>query len=145
MIKNVIKEIGIAIMLLVAIALILSIIFYEYIPNNKTVPIAVKPYVISEEIQEELKESINQEDQNIVMTKYISNDELDVYESKKGGYNKGKSNPFADYSNNETNNNTQTTDNTTTNKNSVNTSSSANNRIENTDRNEVYVSTSGKN
>lgn len=143
MIKNVIKEIGIAIMLLIAIALILSIIFYEYIPNNKAVPIAVKPYTISEDVQEELKESINQEEQNIVKTLYISNSELDVYESK--GYDKGKANPFADYSNNETNNNTQTINNTTNNKNSTNTSSSANNKIENTNQNEIYVSTSGKN
>ena len=146
MIKNVIKEIGIAIMLLIAIALVLGIIFYEYIPNNKTVPIALKPYALSEDVQEELKESINQEGQNIIMIKYISNDELDVYESKKGGYNKGKANPFADYSNNETNNNTtQTSNNTTGNKNSTNTSSSTNNKIENTNQNEVYVSTSGKN
>lgn len=137
MIKQVIKEIGICIMLLIAIALILSIVFYEYIPNNKTVPIAVKAYTISEDIQEELNESLNQDEQNIVITKYISDDELDVYESKKS-YNKGKANPFADYSNNETNN-------TTSNKNSTNTSSPANNKLENTNQNEVYVSTSGKN
>ena len=145
MIKQVIKEIGIAIMLLIAIALILSIIFYGYIPNNKTVPIAVKPYALPEDIQEELKETVKQEEENIVKTLYISSTELDVYEKKD--YDKGKANPFADYTNNENNNNTtQTTNNTTNNnKNTTNTSNSTNNKVENTIQNEVYVSTSGKN
>lgn len=152
MIKNVIKEIGIAIMLLIAIALILSIIFYQYIPNNKTVPIAVKPYSMPEDIQEELKESINDKQENIVKTLYISNNDLDVYESKKV-YNKGKANPFADYSVNE-NNVTQTENNKASNNQSnTNTSESKNNtagsagqnKAENITRNEVYVSTPGKN
>lgn len=143
MIKKVIKEIGIAIILLIAIALVLSIIFYKYIPNNKTVPIQVKPYTLSEEMQEELKESINQEEQNVVTTLYINDDDLDKYESKKD-YNKGKANPFADYSKKEgniaNNSNTENTTNT-----SSNTTTSKNNTMAETNTNEVYVSTPGKN
>lgn len=143
MIKSVIKEIGITIMLLIAIALILSIIFYQYIPNNKTVPIAVKPYTMPEDIQEELKESINDKQENIVKTLYISNDDLDVYESKKV-YNKGKANPFADYSKKEENTaNNSNTENTTNT--SSNTTTSKNNTMAEANTNEVYVSTPGKN
>lgn len=145
MIKNVIKEIGIAIMLLIAIALILSIIFYQYIPNNKTVPIAVKAYTMPEDIKQELEESINQEEQNIVKTLYLTNIDLDVYESKN--YNKGKANPFADYSSSENNTTqTQTQSNTVSGNNSTaDTSNSKNDKTENGVRNEVYVSTPGKN
>lgn len=145
--KNVIKEIGIAIMLLVAIALILSIIFYEYIPNNKTVPIGVKAYTLPEEIETELNETFNQEEQNVVVKRFISDSDLDVYESKKD-YNKGKANPFADYSKDEdntkegTNNKTSTNTSTSNNNSTGNTSES---KTENTTRNEVYVSTPGKN
>ena len=88
MIKTVFKEIAVAIMLLISIALILSIIFYGYIPNNKTVPIAVKDYTLPEDIQEELNKTVTQEEDNIVKTLYISSTELDVYEKKD--YNKGK-------------------------------------------------------
>lgn len=140
MIKKVIKEIGIAIILLIAIALVLSIIFYKYIPNNKAVPIQVKPYTLSEEMQEELKESINQKEQNVVTTLYINDDDLDKYESKKD-YNKGKANPFADYSKKEENTaNSSNTANT-----SSNTTTSKNNTTAETNTNEVYVSTPGKN
>lgn len=151
MIKNVIKEIGIGIMLLIAIALILSIIFYQYIPNNKTVPIAVKPYTMPEDIQQELKESINDQEQNIVKTLHITNTDLDAYESKN--YDKGKANPFADYSVNE-NNATQTENNKeSSNQYNTNTSGSKNNGVgsatenkaDNIAHNEVYVSTPGKN
>ena len=141
MIKQVIKEIGIAVMLLIAIALILSIIFYQYMPNNKTVPIAVKAYTFPEDIQEELKETINQKQENIIKTLYINDEDLDKYESKN--YDKGKSNPFADYSSDKENN--EQGNNNANVKPNGNTATSNNTQKENNTRNEVYVSTPGKN
>lgn len=139
MIKTVIKEITIIVLILIAIALILSIMFYKYIPNNKTVPIAIKDYTLPDEIQQELKESIN-EGQKIVKTLYLDNSDLSLYESTKE-YNKGKANPFADYSKKEENTSNKT-NTVNTNTGSSNTSTSENNTV---DTNEVYVSSPGKN
>ena len=38
MVKSIIKEIIIVLLLLIAIILALGVLFYEYIPSNKTVP-----------------------------------------------------------------------------------------------------------
>ena len=53
MAKTVIKEIFIFLLLLLVIALVLGIMFYDYIPNNKTVPTALKQYELATEAQEE--------------------------------------------------------------------------------------------
>lgn len=140
MIKTIIKETGIIILLLIAIALILGIVFYEYIPTNKTVPVKIKEYALSEDVQNELKESIAEE-QNVVKTFYIGNDDLDLYEAKKD-YDKGKANPFADYTQQEKTTNTNTTNNENVEKNKI---ASENNQQSNTQQNEVYINTPGKN
>lgn len=142
MIKTIIKEGGIVLLLLVAVALILGIIFYEYIPNNKTVPIRIEEYALSEDIQNELKESVS-EGQNIVKTFYIDSTDLDLYESTND-YDKGKANPFADYSTEENNITTNTTNNTG-NANVQTNNTTQNNSEEDTNKNEVYISTPGKN
>lgn len=104
MVKNVIREILIVLLLLFAISLILGIIFYDYIPNNKTVPIEVKEYAMPEDIKEELDAAITK-DQRIVKTLFIDSRDLNMYESIKE-YNKGKANPFKDYGQNEKQENT---------------------------------------
>ena len=131
MIKTIIKEIGIAALLLIAIFLVLGIVFYDYIPNNKTVPIKIQAYSMPEDIKEDLDKSIPNE-QRIVKTYSIDSTDLDIYEATND-YDKGKPNPFASYeeeteessSDLENDNNTQNTDNT--------------------NKNEVYINTPGKN
>lgn len=123
MAKSIFKEIIIFLLLLVAIALILGILFYNYIPSNKTVPVALKQYELSEEAKEELKETMSQTSENIVKTYSIGDTDLSVYETTKD-YNKGKVNPFEDYttgtisgiqnSNTTDKNNTSTTNNNST-------------------------------
>lgn len=93
MAKTIIKEIGIVLLLLVAIVLILGILLYDYIPNNKTVPAKVEAYTFPQDIKEELSKTI-QSDQKIVRTYYIDSDNLSLYENTKE-YNKGRANPFA--------------------------------------------------
>ena len=141
MIKTIIKESGIVILLLIALALILGIIFYDYIPNNKIVPIKVEEYPLSEEIKSELAETISEE-QDIVKTFYIDSSDLKVYESTKD-YNKGKADPFADYTKE-----TEKKENNTVNNQNSNIGTSTNTvegSQEDSKKNEVYVNTPGKN
>lgn len=144
MIKSIIKETGIVILLLVALALILGIIFYEYIPNNKTVPVEIKEYALPEDIKEELKESV-EEGQNIVKTFYIDSSDLELYESTND-YDKGKANPFADYTaEEEVDTNSSTSSNNQNTNNSINNSTNTAEKEQNENKNEVYINTPGKN
>lgn len=121
MFKTIIKETGIVVLILVAIALIFGIVFYDYIPNNKTVPAKVETYAFPEDIKEELSSNLKGE-QNIVRTYYIDSSDLSLYESTKE-YDKGKVNPFVDNSQKATN-----SDNTTAgNSSSSNSSGSSSN------------------
>jgi len=95
MVKTILKEAGIVILLLIAIALILGILLYDYIPDKKTVPAKVESYKFPEDVRAELSETMKNLEQNIVKTLYIDSDDLSLYESKKD-YNKGKVNPFAE-------------------------------------------------
>ena len=144
MVKTIFKEIGIVILLLIAVGLVLAIMFYDYIPSNKTVPAKIQAYNFPEDIKEELKKSIEAEQQNIVRTYYIDSSDLDLYEATND-YDKGKANPFADYTtntSNTTNNSTNGGTNVNTSNNNTNNSSKQENS---TDRNEVYINTPGKN
>ena len=134
MTNTIIKEIGIALLLLIAIALVLGILFYDYIPNNKTVPIKIQGYSMPEDVKEELEEAIP-EAQNIVRTYYIDDTDLDSYEATNY-YDKGKANPFEDITQNnldliENNNNTNLINNTEV--------------QDEKNENEVYITTPGKN
>ncbi len=168
MAKSIIKEIGIVILLLVAIALVMAIIFYEYNPTSKTIPLEIQAYTLPEDIQKELKDSTKEE--TIVKTCYIDSTDLDVYESTNE-YDKGKANPFANYdtqdannsssttgdSKDNSNNSSTTTDNNSNNSNSTTTNNnsnsnnstagSSNNSESNnsTENKEVYMTTPGKN
>lgn len=94
MVKSIIKEIIIVLLLLVAIVLGLGILFYDYIPANKTVPI-LETYSTSEVITRELNDQITKE-QSVLVTYEITAADLKTYE-KKGQYEKGKENPFSTY------------------------------------------------
>lgn len=129
MLKTIAKEGGIVILLILAIMLILGIVFYDYIPKNKSIPIKTQAYEFPEDIKLELNGNVD-EAQNIVETYYIDETDLNAYESKKD-YNKGKPNPFA-----------ASTTKTNTESNSDNINSNSN--VSNTENKEVYYNKPGK-
>lgn len=133
MVKTIIKEIGIVILLIITIILILGIVLYDYIPNNKSIPIKPQVYEFPSDIKEELQENV-EEGQNIIKTYYIDETDLNAYESKKD-YKKGNPNPFADSS---TNSSTEVTNTKVTN--NINSISNETN----TENKEVYYNKSGK-
>ena len=121
MIKAVIKEIIIFLLLLFSIALILGILFYDYMPINRTVPSKVVPYNIPADLQNELNTAL-QQSQNVIKTYSIDTAALTTY-------NKGKINPFAAYTPpaNTTDNNTAGSSNGTNTNTNTNSSAAANN------------------
>ena len=128
MVKSIIKEIIVIILLLVAVVLALGVLFYDYIPTNKTVP-SVATYSTSESIKTELDEQIT-EDETVLVTYETTSDDLKTLEKQKD-YKKGKANPFSTYEepvpegNNTNDTNTVTSTNTT--KNSVKTNTTKGN------------------
>ncbi|MBQ3145614.1 MAG: hypothetical protein IJB90_03480 [Clostridia bacterium] len=93
MAKNVIKESAIVVLILLVVALLLGILFYDYIPMNKTVPYKVEAYKISNELEEELGKEVL-EDQTIVKTYTVDSADLELYQ-KENDYDIGKKNPFS--------------------------------------------------
>ena len=110
--------------------------FYDYIPNNKTVPTALKQYELAPEAQEELNETMSRSSENIVKTYYIDSSDLSAYASTKD-YNKGKVNPFEDYTSENT------TNNTTNNTNTKNTNTTGNKTTNTVERNEDFTGGQG--
>lgn len=94
MIRSIIKEVIIVLLLLVAIILALGILFYDYIPTNKTVP-SVAEYKTSETIKNEITDTVV-DNQEILVTYEITEQDLKNYEKTKD-YKKGKANPFSTY------------------------------------------------
>lgn len=92
MLKSVIKEIFIILLLSIAILLILGILFYEYIPINKTIP-EKEAYVTPENVKKELDEEIANENQTENIIYEITDSDLDLYK-QSGSHTEGKANPF---------------------------------------------------
>lgn len=141
MVKTIAKEAGIVILLLVAVILVLGILFYDYIPNNKTVPAKIEEYALPQEVKSELEESMSEE-QNIVRTYYIDSSDLSIYEASND-YDKGKANPFADYSADITTGNTASNSNSNNTNNNISNNTSGNNS-QNTNQSETFFNSSGK-
>ncbi len=117
MVKSVIKEIFIILLLIIAILLILGIMFYEYNPTSKKIPNKVAEYALPQEMEEELKETLEaSETQNIVKTYRVEGSELKRSE-RLGNYKSGKENPFSKEV--IQNNNNTADDNTNTNNNNA--------------------------
>ena len=143
MLKTILKETGIILLLLIAISLVFVILFYDYVPNNKskTIPAEVEAYKLPDDVKEELGKTLK-EGQNIVRTYYIDSTDLNLYEATQE-YNKGKANPFASSKTTSTNT-TSTTNNGSNAKSSTSiTSSSSNtqnvNTTSNTDTSEDFL------
>lgn len=94
MAKNIIKETVIVLLVLLVVALLLGILFYDYIPMNKTVPIKVEAYKISSELEEELGKEVLEADDTIVKTYTVDSADLELYQ-KENDYDIGKKNPFS--------------------------------------------------
>jgi hypothetical protein len=95
MIKTIIKEIIIFILLLATMVLLLGVLFYDYVPQNKPIPAKVEPYVLPEEVKEEIN-IVEEEGQIVIKTYYIDSSDLRNYE-RADKYDKGKINPFEQY------------------------------------------------
>ena len=94
MAKSIIKEIIIILLLLLAILLALGVLFYDYIPTNKTIP-SVGTYSTAESIQTELNEKVTK-DEAVLVTYEITGTDLNTYQKTKD-YKPGKANPFSTY------------------------------------------------
>ena len=97
--KNFLKELIITLLLIVAIVLILTVLFYDSIPINKVVPNRVT-YTVPETLQEELDKNVEDE-QEILVTYKVEEKDLDVYE-ENNSYNPGNDDPFGEYKSNST-------------------------------------------
>ena len=95
MAKKIIKEIIIMLLLILAIILILGVLLYEYVPNNKMIPDKVS-YTTPEEVQEELSKSKGVENDEIILTYSVDSTDLYNYE-RINTYVPGKPNPFSPY------------------------------------------------
>ncbi len=115
MVKNIIKEVFIMLLLCAAIILILAVVFYDYNPINKVVPTTLTykmPDNLSE-VKEELETTLITEEEQVIKTYEITEDELNLYKSVN--YEPGKANPFEVYTestDNNTNKNSNTSSNT---------------------------------
>ncbi len=93
MIKSIIKETFIMLLLCLAIVLVLGVIFYDYIPTNKTVPNKLATYTTPEEVKEEIDQKVA-EIENEVITYTITGADLNLYK-QTNSYETGKADPFS--------------------------------------------------
>ena len=134
--KNVIKEIFIMLLLCVAIALVLAVVFYEYNPINKEIPETITYQMPSElsDVKEEIDTPLSNNEEQVIRTYELTEDDLE-----KTNYDAGKVNPFAAYS--------EEADNTVTNGTTNNTTNTSNNTTNKTDTNSTgsfFTNQSGK-
>lgn len=137
--KNVIKEIFIMLLLCIAIALILAVVFYDYNPINKEVPQTITYQFPSElgDVKEDLDTPLTNNEDQVIRTYEVTEDDLN--KAKKTNYNAGKANPFMAYSDNTTTDgNTTNSTGNTTNNNKTNTNSTSKNNTTNSNSQENY-------
>ena len=123
MIKTILKEAVIIILICLAILLVLGILFYDYIPNNKIIPKAIA-YTTPEDVQAEIGEEVSEETM-VNITYELTQEDLDVYKTTQS-YKPGKQNPFSDYATTNTDSANET-GNTTSDKGTSGKSSSSTN------------------
>lgn len=109
MTKTIIREIIIMLLLCLAIIVVLGLLLYDYVPMSKVVPEPVS-YVTPENVKQELQESGEVDESQVIMTYEVDATDLKNYQNVKN-YNPGKVNPFSSY---DTSNNKNTTTTTTT-------------------------------
>ena len=119
--KDLIKNIGISFLVIIALILLIMVISYNKISIGKVIPKADE-YQLDDEMKKELESEQEDTNAEIITTYELDATDLKQYEKTKT-YNKGKANPFAVESTSTTEN--EKSDSTNTNSN--NNSSSSNN------------------
>ena len=130
--KRFLKELMITILLCIALVLILAVIFYDYIPINKTIPQPVE-YAMPEslsEVKEELNNTVQNEEARIIVTYEIDDSDLSGYK-KQGSYKEGKVDPFS-ISNSENGTSSNSTSKNTSSTSTSSSTSTKNNNVSNT-------------
>ena len=94
MAKTVVKQVIITLLLCLAILLILAVLLYAYVPNNKVIPEKVS-YTAPEDVKEVLDETVS-EDSQVILTYEVNSSDLTNAE-RINDYNPGKVNPFSSY------------------------------------------------
>ena len=109
MAKSIVKEIIIGLLLCLAIILVLAVLMYSYIPNNKVIPEQVS-YKVPDEAKKALEEATMDASQ-VILTYEVNSSDLSMAQ-RTNDYNPGKVNPFSSYQVQETT--TKQGENTTT-------------------------------
>ena len=94
MAKSIAKEIIITLLLCLAILLVLAVLLYSYIPNNKTIPELVS-YTAPQEAKQVLEET-DIDSSQVILTYEINSSDLSTAQ-RTNDYNPGKVNPFSTY------------------------------------------------
>ena len=94
MAKSIAKEIIIGLLLCLAIILVLAVLMYSYIPNNKVIPEAVS-YTAPEEVKKVLEEA-EMDSSQVILTYEVNSSDLSTAQ-RTNDYNPGKVNPFSSY------------------------------------------------
>ena len=105
--KDLIKNIGIIILVIIALILLIMVVSYNKIAIGKVIP-KVEEYQLDNEIKNELESDETDENSEIITTYEIDASDLKQYEKTKK-YNKGKANPFAEESSSSSSENNSTT------------------------------------
>lgn len=126
MAKTIVKEIIIILLLCLAIILVLGVLLYEYIPNDKIIPEAVA-YITPESVKEELNNAETVDESQIIRTYTLDSTDLNNYK-RVDSYVPGKPNPFSSYqTNGQTSNQGSGTGSSGTSSGSSNNNSNSNN------------------
>ena len=92
-IKSIFKEICIMILLCVAIVLVLGVIFYDSLPQNKVVPNKLEAYKTNQEVENEINEEVAAMNK-VEVTYEIKGSDLTLYK-QTNSYKPGKPDPFS--------------------------------------------------
>ena len=92
--KSIAKEIIIGLLLCLAILLILAVMMYSFIPNNKVIPEPIT-YSAPEEAKNVLNEATMDSSQ-VILTYEVNSSDLSTAQ-RTNDYNPGKVNPFSSY------------------------------------------------
>ncbi len=99
MVKTIIKETFIMLLITVAVAVVLALILYQYMPTNRVIPSKVTAYATPEEVAKEIDDQITEQEYEATNTVFdLTDSELSKYRSEKN-YNPGKVNPFVEAGN----------------------------------------------
>lgn len=112
MAKTIVKEIIIGLLLCLAILLVLAVLMYSYIPNNKVIPEPIS-YTAPESVKKTLEEA-ELDSSQVVLTYEVNSSDLSTAQ-RTNEYNPGKVNPFSSYKIETTEDGTTSTTGGTTN------------------------------